>query len=163
MPQRINAARVVVSVNMKSPTNDHPGPARTQSQTPIQNHPDLGSGRQLDYDQSIPIPSLSDRRMSRRKPGNQGINPLGWSVNRSDTFSPLQSNPEITEVVSFHSRQEMEEPDYSKITAHDTRADVADSPMITASPQLEAENLEETYNVDRPVYLLSQKYFGTRY
>lgn len=110
-----------------------------------------------------PTLSSPDRKMSRRKPANQGKKPLELITTRAQT-SPFDINNMGTEAMSSGVVPEKNWAQPSEGIRN--RKDITHpgpSLVIPVLPETNEEELEEDYSVDRPFYLLSQKYFGTRY
>ncbi len=164
MPQRIDAARVVVSVNMKSPgvENHRPG------NTPRQNRMNLRPTAETESPGIIlstakPILPPPDRRMSRRQASNQGVRPLELVRNRVQPSPPVQAAVEALESAPIEPILESKWTDQEVQTDYVKPSLASSTPLAVVSPESVTNEIEESNPIDLPVYLLSQKYFGTRY
>ncbi len=168
MTQRINASRVVVSVNMKSPATENPRQVSPHPYKLRQNRMNLRSAAEPESPPASPIVADSmltaDRRMSRRKISNQGIRPLGLVRNRAEASPHVQAKVETIEEAPIQLVPDMTSRAHPETKADYNKSVLVNSPAIAVvSPQSEGEELEDAYVIDRPAYFLSQKYFGTRY
>jgi len=166
--QRINASRVVVSVNMKSPATEN---LRSVSPHPHNQRQNRMNLRSVGESESPPASSIvadsmlaPDRRMSRRKISNQGIRPLDLVRNRAVASPHVQPTVETIEEAPIQLVPDMTRPAHPETKADYNKSILVNAPAIAVvSPPPEGEELEDAYVIDRPVYLLSQKYFCTRY
>lgn len=166
--QRINAPRAVFSANMNSSLVRKPGSGYALPQIRRTNNMHLRAVGPLEQPTGQPTkiePTMppSDRRMSRRNVHNQTIMPRAIS-RQPVSLAPLQEPAQHMEVSPVHPLTEDRYPEQvqGKTVHNETREHI---PPEYVSPSLnsEADVIEESYLIDRPVYLLSQKYFGTRY
>lgn len=112
----------------------------------------------------MPVIPRSDRSMSRRQINQQTIMPRALSRQQPVPFSPVKELAECMETADIQPLTEemLTERIDEKTVAWQTSKLI---PPLIASPSsdLDAAEIEESYLIDIPVYLLSQKYFGTRY
>lgn len=163
MSQKINASRVVVKVNNNSPA------AKDKSKIP-QNRRSARTNTgpavmppsppsQPPSDRTIP---QSNRRMTRNQPGNQGI-PLEMFKQRASPSS-VQATPGVRRRVSPPAGFAVPPADQMPAPASKYRAPFPDLPLVAdVANSPEPPEYDEDYNEDLPAYLLSQKYFGTRF
>lgn len=165
MPQRINASRAVFSVNLKSPSAENlivgnPRPQNRRSNnmslravSPLESPP-------IQQAKVDPILFPSDRRMSRRKVSNQAMMPR--AIDRPQTMhsSAVRELEGDLEAVEIQPLTEEKLPEQVEMKIVNDKTDTVNT---TLSAESEVAEIEEPYLIDRPIFLLSQKYFGTRY
>lgn len=164
MSQRINASRVVVRVNNNSPA------AKDKSKIPQNRRSGRTSTGSVVLPPSSPSPPpsdrsipLSNRRMSRSQPGNQGI-PLEMFRQQASPLPPVQATPGVRRRVPPPAGFAVPPADQLQTSTSKYSAPFPAAPAVadvTLSP--EPPEYDEDYTEDLPAYLLSQKYFGTRF
>lgn len=168
MSQRIDALRSVFSVNLRSSTADKPGSgfSQPQSRQPGRVHLRAVKPPEPDRRQPARIETVSpppDRRMFRRRNERPVIQAPG--ISRQAFHAAPAPDPPVHDAaadrgVTFRTDLETLEPVFIPAIEHETvlaRANVPEK----AVPDSEED--DETYLIDRPLFLLSQKYFGTRF
>lgn len=167
MSQRIDALRSVFSVNVRSSVSDKPGSgfAQAQSRQPGRVHLRAVSPPGPDVKQPSQTESISappdDRRMFRRRVERPALQPLGMSRQANAAKSgALVNDPAVDQIPSWF--PELEPRDQAAVPVIEPEDILARPHVLENASSVYAEE-EETYMVDRPVFLLSQKYFGTRY
>lgn len=169
MSQRIDAIRSVFSVNLKSSIADKPGSgfAQPQSRQPGRVHLRAVTLPEPEVKHTARTKVISpppDRRMFRRRVEHPVLQPAGMSRQAFQTSDPkssaLVNDPAVDHVPSFLPESKPMEQVPVPVIEHEA---IMVRPHVQEDTIPEYEEYDETYVIDRPVFLLSQKYFGTRY
>lgn len=166
MSQRIDASRAVFSTNMRSPGVEK-GFAAPQSRSSKQMHlraVDLPVQTVHQQAAIEPAAPSSDRRMFRRKVNRLEMMPHALSKPKIKSFdSPQTFADENLNVFDFQPFNEAAQPEQVYEPVVYNKAAMTYPQENIRSSDMETEETEEAYFVDRPVFLLGQKYFGTRF
>lgn len=170
MFQRMDASRVVFNSNKKSSVAEKPasGFALPQSRNPNLRLRTINPTEQANHSQNrigVSKPS-ADRRMSRRRVQSNILSfeavpqqdETPFEVQRFTETDNLQNMFFGSPATETLLPEQAYEPG---VHHHNAPPNSFLSPVAQSS--LEKEETEESYSIDRPVFLLSQKYFGTRF
>jgi len=167
--QRIDVLRSVFSVNLNSSIAEKPGSgyAPPQSRQPGRMHLRAVSPPAPVLKQPARMEAVSpppDRRMFRRRVDRLIPQPPGVSRHGIKSSPPASSFPVddllIDNSPSFHAGKELMEQAAVLAAKHEA---VLAKPVVIEDTFTDPEDIAESYIIDRPVFLLSQKYFGTRF